>query len=83
MTMDVPEEALATAVGHTHRSADPQSEEAAVHLQADVFACTKGAADPTENQPHVFFVESQTSRNLVSIFMQPLRGDMQFNAFTT
>ena len=54
-----------------------------MHLQADVFACAEGAAHPTEDQPHVLFVESETCRDLVPVFMQPLGGDMQFNALAT
>ena len=48
-----------------------------MHLQADVFASTKGAANSTESEPHFAEWNAETGSNLLLIFVQPLRGDVE------
>jgi hypothetical protein len=75
MTMHVPEEAFLAAVLHLDRAPGAQGEEAAVNLQADVFACAKGSADSTENEANMVFWKVETGSYLSAVFVQPLRCD--------
>ena len=51
-----------------------------MHLQADVFASAECAAHTTQDQAYRFVGKPQACSDLVTVFMQPLRGHPEFNA---
>jgi hypothetical protein len=83
MTMHVSKKTLFAAVLHLDRFASSQSEQTTVHLQTDVFASAKCTTYTAKDKPNIVLGERQASGNLTAIFVQPLRGDMQFNTTAT
>ena len=80
MSVYVSVEALFAVVGDANRSSGSQGEQTRVHLQADVFASTEGAADSAEHESDLVLGHSQTGGDLLSILVQPLSGDVQLDA---
>ena len=77
--VDVAEEALGPAVLHPHRTAEPKREQAAVDLQADVFAGAERSAHAAEHQPHPLLGQREAGGDLLAILVQPLGGDVQLD----
>ena len=80
MTVHVPKETFLASVLHFDWTTSPHCQEGGVYLQTDVFACTKGTANSTEDQTNFFFWHAQTFGHLFSVFVQPLRGNKDFNS---
>jgi hypothetical protein len=80
MPVNVSEERLLTAVLHFDWSSGDESEQATMHLQADVFAAPECAANTAEREANLCRLEIEARRNLFLVFVQPLRGDEQFDA---
>ena len=83
VTMDVAEKTFSAAVRHADGPIYPKCKQAAVHLQADVFASTERSPDAAEHEPDVVFFESEARGNLLTIFVQPLGCDMHLDSFAT
>ena len=67
--MHVTEETFLARILHFHWSTSAQSEKARVHLEADVFACTKCSAHAAKLQTNFFFRHGKAIGNLLLIFM--------------
>jgi hypothetical protein len=80
MAVDVAEEALGAAVGHPHGTPEAQGEQAGVHLQADVLAGPERPADAAEHEADRLDREVEACGDLGAVLVQPLRGDVQFDA---
>ena len=80
VAVHVAEEALRPAVGDANRSAEPQRQQTGVHLEADVLTPAERSADPTEIQPHRFVRQTEAGGDLVTVLVQPLRRNVQFDA---
>ena len=83
MAVHVTEKALLPAVGHSHRAAGAQRQQAGVDLQADVFASTERAAHSPERQAHLVGFEIEARGDLGAVLVQPLRRDEQVDACAT
>jgi hypothetical protein len=82
MAVDVSEEGFFASVLHLYRSTCLESEKTAMHLQADVFPTTKGAADAAQGEPNVARGQVEARGNLFLILVQPLSGNEKFDTTT-
>ncbi len=80
MAVHVSQEALRPAVRDADRTPEPQGQQARVHLEADVLPAAERAADPAERQPHRVVGQAEACRDLPAVLMEPLGGDVQFDA---
>ena len=80
MAVDVADERLLAVVDDLHRPVRAQSEQRGVDLHREVLAAAEGAADAGEVDPHLVGLEVEARRDLVSVDVQPLRGDVDVDA---
>jgi hypothetical protein len=80
MTMDVAVETLLASIGNPDGTTGAKSEEARVHLEADVLPSSERPTHATEDKANFFFWKCEAFRNLLAVLMEPLGGDVQLDS---
>ena len=74
-------ERLFSVVDHLHGAAGVKGQHAEVYLKAHILTGTERPAYACQSEAHLIFGETEGSRDLGLVGVEPLGGDVEFHAF--
>src|SRR5262249_12825273 len=80
VSVHVPGEGFLTAVDDLHRPARVEGEHRRVHLNRQILATSERTADAGKVNPDLRALQPETGRDLVTVDVQPLGGDVDVDA---